>query len=326
MLGPSRRPTPFRQPGRRSTSLGLILLLLSSLVAPIAAAAPDPASNAAMPRLQVAVSTPVLAEIVARTAGPAVSVWSVVPAGGDPHAYEAVPQDLERIEDADLYVEMGANLERYAEAGAWRRAVLEAGVPVLRLADHLDLIVKDVVIDHGDHVHDLRAGDPHVWLDPAYVRTMSGLVRDEVIRLAPDLAAEVTASAAAWDAELAALELELDAAFAAIPDANRKLVVLHDAFAYLARRYDLEVIGFVTTSHGQEPSAADVAELIEIVRSSGVPAVFTEPQMPDAILWMVAQETGVAVGLLLSDTFTAEVDSYVELMRHDAAEISRLLG
>jgi len=196
----------------------------------------------------------------------------------------------------------------------------------LRLADHLELIVIDQVIDHGDHVHDLRDGDPHAWFDPGLVRAMVTLVRDELTRLDPGGAMVWGASAAAWDQELADLEAELDAGYAAIPEDRRRLVVLHDAFAYLAARFDLDVIGYVMTSDAGEPSAADVEGLLRIVQESGVPAVFTEPQLEDRILRMVAEESGVEVGTLLTDSFWGDVDTYVELMRYDLQEISRLLG
>lgn len=304
---------------RRFLALGLVATL--AVAAPVSASSPAPDAV-----IRIAVSTPVLADIVARAAGPRAEVWSIVPATGDPHSYSANPRDLERAATADLYVEMGANLERYAESGAWRRLIAESGIPVVRLADHVDLIVRDLVIDHGDHVHDLRDGDPHAWFDPGRVRQMVAAIRDALIEVDPAGADAWTAAADAWDAELAALDAEIDATLAVIPPDRRRLVVLHDAYAYLADRYAFEVLGFVSRSPEQEPSAADVAALLDLVRDSGVPAVFSEPQLADDILRMVAAEAGVEVGMLLTDGFTAEVDSYPELLRHDAAELVRLLG
>ena len=313
----------------RSIALALVAVLVALLavVRPVALAAdPSPSSETGTVPLRIAVSTPVLADLVARTAGPAAEVWSVVPMQGDPHSHEATPRDLERIGSADLYVEMGANLERYAEASAWRRAVNAAGVPVLRLSDHLELILTGLVVDHGDHVHDYRTGDPHVWLDPAYVRRIVALVAGELTGLRPAEASVFEAASAAYDAELTALEAELVDAFSVLPAERRKLVVLHDAYAYLAARFGFEVIGWVSQNPSQEPSAADIEDLLRVVTEAEVPAVFSEPQLEDDILRMVAAEAGVEVGLLLADSFWGDVDSYVELMRHNRDELVRILG
>ena len=120
-------------------------------------------------RIQVAVSTPLIADIVRNVAGSEVDVFPVMLVNADPHTWEASPQDIVRVTEADSFISVGAHLEPFVESGGWRRAVVDGGVPQLVLADHLDLIVVDKVIDHGDHVHDLREGDPHFWLDPTKV-------------------------------------------------------------------------------------------------------------------------------------------------------------
>jgi zinc/manganese transport system substrate-binding protein/manganese/iron transport system substrate-binding protein len=165
-----------------------------------------------------------------------------------------------------------------------------------------------------------------VWLDPAYARRIAELARDAVIDLDPTGRPDYVASVAAYDAALVRLERELEQGVAAIPAEHRKLVVLHDAYAYFAARFGFEVIGYVTRNPGQEPSAADVADLVRIVRETGVPAVFAEPQLDATVLDMVAVETGVAVEYLLTDSFTSEVGTYLDLMRYDLAELTRLLG
>ena len=159
----STETSPMRHLPRRrflALCLGATLAIAAPGVTTAAAgtspaSATSPAPEAAV---RIAVSTPVLADIVARAVGPRAEVWSIVPPTGDPHSYSATPRDLERAATADLYVEMGANLERYAESGAWRRMIAESGMPVVRLQDHVDLIVRDLVIDHGDHVASQAGG------------------------------------------------------------------------------------------------------------------------------------------------------------------------
>lgn len=158
-----------------STSLygwlaGLLLLLTACAVQ--APAATGDAAAASVQPLQIAVSFPILADIVANVAGEQAEVWSVIPYGGDPHTYLATPQDIVRLTQSDYFIRIGAHFERFMESGAWRRAVRDAGIPSLVIADEIELIKVDKVLDHGDHVHDLRDGDPHVWLDPRKVMEM----------------------------------------------------------------------------------------------------------------------------------------------------------
>jgi ABC-type Zn uptake system ZnuABC Zn-binding protein ZnuA len=261
------------------------------------------------------VSIPILADIVRQVAGDAATVWSVVPAARDPHTYEARPSDLVQLEQADLYIEMGAHLEAFTEGGAWRRTLDEAKTRRLTLADRLELIAVNRVIDHGDHVHDLRGGDPHVWLDPTYVRQIVAIVRDELALLDPARLVQFTDHADRYLLELAALEEELDAGLARIPIESRRLVVFHDAYTYFARRYKFDIVGYVIRSPGAEPSAAGIAELIDVIRRAKVRVVFREPQFNARVLDRIAADLDLRVGELMTDAFTDDVDSYLELMR-----------
>lgn len=143
---------------RRTQRILILVLLVLSIPLP----ASTPVASAQDDRLVVAVSTPILADIVANVAGDNAQVYSVIPPMADPHTWEPSPQDMVRVAESDTFMYMGASLEPFIESGGWRRAVSEAGIPQLTLADQMELIEIDKVIDHGDHVHDLREGDPHV--------------------------------------------------------------------------------------------------------------------------------------------------------------------
>jgi ABC-type Zn uptake system ZnuABC Zn-binding protein ZnuA len=143
---------------------------MAAVVVSLALGAPFAGPAAARgDRVQVAVSTPLLADIVRNVAGDQAEVFAVMPGDADPHTWEAAPQDIVAATEADSFIYIGAHLEPFVESGGWRRAVQEAGVPQLIVSEHVELIERDMVIDHGDHVHDLRAGDPHIWLDPLKV-------------------------------------------------------------------------------------------------------------------------------------------------------------
>ena len=112
-------------------------------------------------------------------------------------------------------------------------------------------------------------------------------------KLDPAGAATYAANAAAYTTQLDTLDAANKAKIATIPVANRKLVTFHDAFPYFAAHYGFELIGVILANVGQEPSAAELAALVEKVRAAGVKAVFSEAQFSPKLAQTLAQEAGV---------------------------------
>ncbi|HWK80852.1 MAG TPA: metal ABC transporter substrate-binding protein [Thermomicrobiales bacterium] len=318
--------TPIRISRRTAIRLGVGVATVSGITAarqrPAAAQATPSASG-----LVVAASMPLLADIVANVAGDRATVFSIMPDSADPHTWEASPQDMVRVTEADTFISIGHHLEPFVEAGGWRRAVKEAGIPELAVTDHLELIEIDRVIDHGDHTHDLRAGDPHVWLDPLKVVEAIPVIRDHLVGLDPDGEAAYTAQAAAYARQVEALHEDLAGSFAAIPEDRRVLVIFHDAFTYFAARYDFDIVGVVmpNTEEG-EVSAQEMADLIGAIEEHGITTVFAEPQFNTDVLSAIQDEAGVEIGELLTDSFAGRVGSYLDLMRFDRDSIVAALG
>jgi len=217
----------------------------------------------------------------------------------------------------DQLIRNALYLEPFIEAGAWRRAASDAAIPQLVLADEVALIAVDQVIDHGDHVHDLRGGDPHVWLDPLKTVEVVAVIETHLAGLDPAGAATYAANADTYAAELVALDAAYRAALAPIPPEARKLVVAHDAYTYFAARYGFEVVGVVLPNPDGEPSAREIAELLGTIEETGVSVIFAEPQFDGGILEVFVQENGVEIGELLTDAFADRVTSYVDLMRYN---------
>jgi ABC-type Zn uptake system ZnuABC Zn-binding protein ZnuA len=182
------------------------------------------------------------------------------------------------------------------------------------------------VIDHGDRVHDLREGDPHVWLDPLQTIAMTWVIESFLDELDPDGTESYVANGAAYRAEIEALHAEMSERLAPIPEETRKLVVFHDAYTCFAARYGFEVIGIVLNNPSAEPSAKEFAELATRIEAAGVTVIFAEPQFNSAILDGIAAETGVEIGELLTDAFAGNVDNYLDLMRFNLASLTRHLA
>jgi ABC-type Zn uptake system ZnuABC Zn-binding protein ZnuA len=307
-----------------SVMFAIVMLAAVVLPPPVSAASrdvgpiPDRRQSTAG---RIAVSTPIFADIVANVTGDRFDVFSVMPESADPHTFEPSPQDVVAVTRSRTFIYMGANLESFIETGAWRRAVRDAGIPELRLADRLSLVKTDQVIDHGDHVHDLRGGDPHVWLDPRMVTAMVDAIAGHLSEIDPDGTDTYLANAAGYRTILVDLDREIEAGLTPIPPERRKLVVFHDAYRYFASRYGFEVIGYVLRNPGHEPSAQELAELHRTIEQAGVRVVFREPQFSAAVIERVAEDRGIIVAELLTDSFAGRVDSYVGLMRFNLASL-----
>ncbi|WP_303323575.1 anchored repeat ABC transporter, substrate-binding protein [Actinomyces radicidentis] len=178
----------------------------------------------------------------------------------------------------------------------------------------------------GKHVHgDI---DPHLWHDvhnaEAYVR----VIRDALIGVDPDGAAEYRANTDSYLARLDALDAEVTRTIDTIPAGRRRLVTTNDAYGYLAHAYGLEVAGFVAPNPGVEPSVADRIRLTATLEDLRIPAVFLEPNLARtrSTLRTVAEESGVEVCPLYGDTLDARAPGYEDMMRANARSLARCLG
>jgi ABC-type Zn uptake system ZnuABC Zn-binding protein ZnuA len=277
------------------------------------------------PLSRIAVSTPVIADIVSNIVGERARTLSVIPPGADPHTYEPTPREVAQATESDLFIYMGANLEDYLRTSVWRRA-LRGEVPAVELSAHLDLIEIDRIIDHGDHVHDLTGGDPHVWLDPLRVIELVEVVVAALVEHDEAASEYYRDNADAYIAELERLHEEYLAVIQQIPEERRKLVVFHDAYTYFEDRYGFQVIGVVLQNPQAEPSARALADLHGIVEEAGIQVVFKEPQFNAQIVDQLARDRGIEVGLLMTDTFTDEVTTYLDLMRFNLRSLEQHLA
>lgn len=178
----------------------------------------------------------------------------------------------------------------------------------------------------GKHVH--GEIDPHLWQNVANAKAYVGVITNALIEIDPDGRDTYEANRDAYLAELDDLDVEVAAAIDSIPAANRQLVTTHDAFGYLADRYGMQVAGFVVPNPAAEPSAKQVEALTETIADLQVKAVFVEPNLHAraSVLRQVADDQGVQVCTLHGDALPENEPTYVDMMRQNAAELSRCLG
>lgn len=271
--------------------------------------------------LKIATSMAIIEDIVSNITGDAAEVFSIMPANADPHTWEPTPEDMVRLTESDAFIFIGADLEPFIETGGWRRAVRDSNIPEFQVTDHVELIVIDEVIDHGDHVHDLTGGDPHIWLDPLTIVQAVPAIAEFLGELSTDQAESFGSNAESYVTELEDLHTELEDTLGVIPEERRKLLVFHDAWRYFAARYNFEIIGIVLENPNAEVSAQEMVHLLEVVDEHNVNVVFAEPQFNVSVLELLEQEGDIEIATLLTDSFTEDVDSYIDLMRFNRDQL-----
>lgn len=335
-----------------SRSLSALVAVLALAVAGCGVAdgdAPAEGDAVAEGTPRVVVTTSILGELVEDLVGGAAEVQVLVPPGQDPHGYAPSAQQAQQLRQADVVVANGLQLEEGL------LDVLDAaeqdGVPVLRVADQLDPLppagaaVEDDHADEEDHAdeddhtdeeeaHDHGPLDPHVWLDP--LRMADGAqwmsARFEELGIG-DGEVDWTARGESVAADIRSLHEEVAAILDRVPDQCRRLVADHDSLGYLAARYDFEVVGSVApgTSSQADPSAQEFAALADLVRRTGVTAVFVEvgqsTRLADALATEVQGEVTVVelyTGSLGEPGSGAE--DYAGMLTTDARRIADALA
>jgi len=272
----------------------------------------------------VAVSIHPLALLVTAVGGDAVEVRTLLPPGASPHGFEPTPSQVRALASARLLVTVGAGLDGWAD----RLYAGVGGKARVALADHGPLRPAgpghahhhdDADHDEDADDHDHAGGDPHVWLDPVWVRDHAlPAVETALAEAAPEHAVEFQAGAEAFADRLTALDRELSDDLA--PAKGAAFVAFHGSWTYFAARYGLNQVAVVEPLPGQEPSARWMAEVIGAARDSGARVVLVEPQFSPRPARAVAAQFGGTVVTVdpLGDPRTPQGATYEALMRFNA--------
>lgn len=272
--------------------LGLLLVL----TIPLTACGTDDASTG--DQLHIVTTTSIWEDVVSQIVGTDAEVEVLIPAGADPHDYQATPRQVAALTEADLVVANGLGLEEGLHDVLDTAAA--DGANLFEIAPLLDPIPfqDHDADDHEGSDHDHGSLDPHVWFDPDRVANAATLIAGELEALDPSI--DWGERADLYAAELQDVDNELDLILDRVPVDGRKLVTNHDALGYLAARYGFEVVGVVVPGGSTlgDPSSAELSALVATIEEEQVPAIFAETSHSSAIAEAVAAEVGRDVVLV----------------------------
>ncbi len=264
-------------------------------------------SSPADQRVEVVASFYPLAWAAEQVGGGDAVVTNLTPVGAEPHEIDLAPDEIERLGAADVAIVMGRGFQPAVEAATGDRSGA-----TLAVLDEIPLPDDD-------------SSDPHVWLDPALMGAVADAIATALIDADPGNAADYAANVARFRRELDRLDTEYASGLADC--ARRELFTSHDAFGWLARRYDLHAESIAGVSPDEEPTPQRLADLKTLVEETGATTIYVETLVSPAIAATLAAEAGgLRTSVLnplegLSDAEIAEGADYVSVMRENLAAL-----
>lgn len=319
-------------------------------------------------KIAVVSSFSILGDLVSEVGQEHVTVTNLVGIDGDAHVFSPTPQDAKAIAKAQLVVTNGLQFEgwmpRLIEAANYQGVQVVAADGIDELSskegscghdnhdheqhndehehndheqhsdehEHHDHEQHNDEHEHHDHEHahhDHGDIDPHAWHSIKNVKVYVRNITKGLIQVDPKNRLDYQENAAEYTEELDQLALKLCAQLATIPEAQRKVITPHDAFAYFARDFDITFLSPQGTSTGSEASAADVAKLIKQIRHDNVNAVFMENITDNRLIEQISRETDAKIGgKLYSDALSPvgqPAATYLEMMQYNVDTIVNAL-
>jgi manganese/iron transport system substrate-binding protein len=261
----------------------------------------------------------VIQDIAQNVAGDRAIVDSITRPGAEIHDYQPTPLDIVKAQAADLVFWNGLNLERWFERFFQNvknvpSAVVSEGIEPMGIAE-------------GPYT---GKPNPHAWMSPTNALTYVENIRQALSKHDPANAEAYAKNAAAYSAQIKALDEPLRKRLAAIPKNHRWLVTSEGAFSYLCRDYDLREAYLWPINADEQGTPQQVRRVIDLVRKNKIPVVFSESTISDRAARQVARETGARYGgVLYVDSLSAAggpVPTYLDLLKVTVETIAKGFG
>ena len=236
------------------------------------------------------------------------------------HDYSLNVSQVRSAEAAELIIINGAGLEEFMEDILEGKNTIDAssGIEILEFEEGHDHEEVDHGHDHEGHHHEV---DSHIWLSPANAMAMAQNICGGLAAEYPEFEDVFRSNLEGLLADLEALQAYGEAQLADL--SCRELITFHDGFSYFADCFDLRIVKAVEEESGAEASAAELKELIGIVREHKLPAIFTETNGSVSAAGVIARETGAAVHTL---DMAMSGDSWFDAMYRNIDTIKEALG
>ncbi len=276
----------------------MLFTLLALVIVPLLGACQSNAAPAAQDAGQVNITVSVvpLAYFAERIGGNWVNINTMVGPGEEPHSYEPTPEQMVAISESPVFFSIGVEYEdvwlpKFEETNP-EMLVVDTSEGIERIPVATSVAEVGAQTDTEEDHHDEEGGlDPHVWLSPENGKIIAENMLNGLISIAPEHEADFQSNYDALIAEIDALDAQIQETLAGAQ--NQSFIVFHPAWGYFAKQYGLEQIAVQVG--GQDPSASELAALVDIARARGITVIFVQPSFNSASAEALAKEIGGTV-------------------------------
>lgn len=294
-----------------SVKSAFTLISLTILLVSLTGCIEQPKSSG---KINVVTSFYPLYEFSKRIGGEKADVSVLVPAGAEPHDWEPGPQDIVKVESAQIFVYNGVGLEPYVDK-------------IITKTESQKLIV----VDSSEGIELIKEGgtpDPHIWLDPVLAKHQVDAIEKAFIKADPKNSDYYMANALALKQDLDSLDTNISKELA--PAKKKVFITAHASFGYFAKRYGLTQIAIAGLSPDIEPSPAKIAEIVRLAQENKVKYIFFETLVSPKLSETIAKEAGAQTLVLnpiegLSEAQIKQGENYFTIMRENLKNLKTAL-
>ncbi len=255
--------------------------------------------------------------------GDVADVKILVPPGTDIHEYQGTPANVKAIATAKVLIKNGLGLEEFlADTIKNTENTKLVEIDASRGIQAIDKIspIDTTAAGEHDHDHEHQSGNPHIWLDPVLAKQQILNIRDGLIIADPGNKATYQANASAYIQKLDNLNHQFQKTLQQTPGCT--FITFHDAFPYLAQRYNLKQVAVVEIPEKQL-APTDIQKVINTVKKYKVKALFSEPGLDNKLLTSISQDLQLKVQTLDSlETGDTNPEYYFKAMKANLQSLS----
>jgi len=241
-------------------------------------------------KIKVAATFYPLAEFARQIGKDKIEVLMLVPSGSEPHSFEPKPQDIIRMQESQVIIYNGANFEPWFEKT--KPELEKSNIKLVQATENLQLIQGEDDHSQEEEIHEEKGVqyDPHVWLDPILSIQIVDKITASLKEIDPQNADIYQENATAFKQQLTTLDLNYKSSLQSCK--KRQIITSHNAFAYLASRYNFTAIPISGISPDEEPTPQKLGEIVQIARQNQIKYIFFESLVSPRISDTIATEVG----------------------------------